>query len=151
MDETIACCISVCRRFNDQGQPRANVIPEDDDLLVECREQLEEELQHYFNLLGDGFVNAEAFSEAKCKALPFSWWDRNCQTQHAEKLREDKISPYVLLKMCAMKITTLSPSTTPVERIHKVHKSQRTKLRNRLGYARALGLNFIATDHLLAW
>lgn len=145
-DETVDCCVTVCRRFEEDGKPRKVILESSDLLVSEYREQLEGELESYFSPDGCKFVKAEDF--LKKKKNPRDWWDFVCAAEHTNDDREDKVTKKVLLRMCARKITTLSPSTTPVERLHKLHKSQRTKLRNRLGYARALGLNFIAAEAL---
>jgi hypothetical protein len=52
-----------------------------------------------------------------------------------------------IIKLFMVWICNLAPSSSGVERLHKVFKSVRTKLRNNLGYERALGLVFLASQH----
>jgi len=99
------------------------------------REKISAEVEDFVKMKGR-FANAGMFSESELYRSPSDWWDFMAPSGS-------------VLRSAAIKLTSLSPNTTPVERVHKVHKTQRTKPRNRLGYSRALGLNFISCEEAL--
>ena len=129
--ETEDCITSVYRRFDVRGCPRKEVLEKGGSEIEEIRARVNRELEHY-SRMRDSF-GADLFVDKQLKRSPADWWDFIAP-------------PGTILRQAAMRITSLSPSTTPVERLHKVFKSQRTKARNRLGYARALGLNFVSAE-----
>lgn len=136
-DETLHCCLTFYRRFDETGKRRSQVLARNDEALGELRERLELDLEGY--LLGEGAFKPALFEESQLSnRSPAKWWVMTGARAMS------------LLHHPAQRITSLSPSTTPVERLHKVHKANRTKTRNSLGYARALGLNFICCESLMA-
>jgi len=135
LKDTVDCCVSIYRRFDFQGVRRSTVLSENCDEMRMIREKIGAEVEDYAKMKGR-FAKAVMFSIGELRRSPSDWWDFVAP-------------PEFFLRSAAVKITSLSPNTTPVERVHKVHKMQRTKPRNRLGYSRALGLNFISCEEAL--
>lgn len=133
LDDTLHCLIQFYRRFDEDGLPRPEVLPVDNEGLMRLKVVLRKELLDYVDKAGV-YVPRYFTSESLVDA-PSVWWQVTCVRGQ--------------LRAAAIRITSLSPATTPVERLHKVTKSTRTKTRNRLGYARALGMNFICCEYLL--
>lgn len=52
----------------------------------------------------------------------------------------------LFLRSAAIMLCSLAPESTENEKAHDLFKSQRVKKRNKLGYARAQGLNFICWE-----
>jgi hypothetical protein len=129
---TVDCCCTVYRRFNQDGTPREIVLDASNVLVTDMRKIFEDQLYDYIRKRGS--FNSAMFEKDALRA-PTDWW----------RLNGSK-SP---LRHIASKIVSISPSTAPVERNHKLTKSIRTKSRNSIGYARALGLNFICAEHIM--
>jgi hypothetical protein len=53
---------------------------------------------------------------------------------------------FLFLRSAAIMVCNLAPESTENEKAHDLFKSQRVKKRNKLGYARAHGLNFICWE-----
>jgi hypothetical protein len=134
IDDTVHCCSVFYRRFDIQGNPRPTLLAEDNKELLELKIEVMGQIEAYLSL--EGQFKADKFSDAELRRSPSAWW---------EYLGFSNV-----LRAAAMRFTSLSPSTTPVERMHKVHKINRTKARNLLRYSRALGLNFICCEMLMA-
>lgn len=130
-DHTLDCCVTVFRRFDLSGTPRPSVLKPDDPSVLAQRDVFENELFDYVRMRGA--FTAKSFSGKPRN--PTDWWTI-----------EGSKSPLVGI---AKKIVSISPSTAPVERLHKLTKSIRTKTRNSIGYARALGLNFICAEEMM--
>lgn len=130
-EHTLDCCITVFRRFEMTGKPRETVLLSDDVSLVQMRKTFTDELLDYVKMRGN--FNARMFSDGL--RAPTDWWDIEASTS--------------TLSHIATKIVSISPSTAPVERLHKLTKSIRTKSRNSISYARALGLNFICAEEIM--
>jgi hypothetical protein len=120
----------VCRRFDKTGAPRAVLLTTEEGKFL--RAQLKKELMLYLN-------NQAPFHDGLYAGLdvaPADWWRQN-----APNMDED--GNLMLIRMAAVKIVSLAPESTENEKLHQIFKLTRTKTRNRLGYTRALGLNFI--------
>lgn len=132
LKQTLDCCCTVFRRFSLDGSLRTHVLSPTDPLVIETQAKFKAELSDYVKMRGNFAI--DSFSIESLKA-PNEWW-----------IEEGFKSP---LRCIAAKIVSISPSTAPVERYHKLTKSIRTKSRNSIGYARALGLNFICAENLM--
>jgi len=140
VEDTVGCCLAYFRRFDEKGTLRSEPLRVDDIAVSDLKSRLTAEIEAYIAL--EGCFKAAHFAESQLKSRsPSRWWDFVGSRAQGSK---------GLLYRAAMRITSISPSTTPVERLHKIHKSNRTKSRNLLGYARALGLNFICCEHLMS-
>jgi hypothetical protein len=131
--ETVDIVIQVSRRFDESARPRAAPLRANDPIILELREKVESEIGDFVHMRGN--FNVAMFSDTSVAKAPVDWWSTRAATSS--------------IRAAAIKIVTLSPSTSPVERLHKQTKSIRTKSRNRLGYARALALNFICCENLM--
>ena len=132
-DDTMHCIVQYLRRFDTSGEPRQEALAMGCAELVDLKQACERELDDYI-FKSKHFGDMMQPSDLSCS--PSRWW---------EKVFYDES----VLRYPGKAITSLSPSTTPVERLHKVTKANRTKARNCLGYARALGLNFICCEELM--
>lgn len=121
--DTIDCCVLIMRRFDERGAPRPVPLPSNDPLLEAYRERLDEEL----------IIWITSNTSARVTVAPSLYW------------LETELS-LDLLRVCAIKICCISPSTGVVERGHKISKGTRTKQRGCLKYARAHGLNFVCAE-----
>jgi hypothetical protein len=124
-EDTVAVILQMLRRFNPDGAPRSALLTVDEvEILYE--EEIKENLLSFVNKseMFDG-VKYHAFTKS-----PAEWWVFR--------------APKCLIKRFMGWICSLAPSSSPVERMHKLFKGTRTKTRNILGYPRAFALNFIA-------
>ncbi len=132
--EMVHCLTQFHRRFDELGNPRESILCADDPELEQLGERFKVELSHFIKGTGN-FLNSKRCFQA-LSLSPSTWWEMYAFQS--------------ILRPAAVRLLSLSPTTAPVERLHKVTKSNRTKARNCLGYARALGLNFICAEHLLS-
>ncbi|KAH9245936.1 hypothetical protein BASA81_016576 [Batrachochytrium salamandrivorans] len=121
-DQTIEVAVTMMRRFafEDGVELRQVILNENDPILDDFRAQIEDEL--------DAYVSGEG---------------RYLKVRVGAALAPSG----GLLKKIMCRVTSLVPSTSNVEREHKLFKATRTKYRNLLSYCRAFAVNFIASRY----
>lgn len=129
VEETVDVICEILRRFNRDGSLRKVPLSRDCDELLSLREEVMREVEEY--VAGEGVFLGVDFS--RVTVSPATWWRLRCKD--------------CLIKRFMTWICTLSPSSTPVERQHKLFKATRVKFRSLLGYLRAFALNFIASRY----
>jgi len=128
MKETLDVCVQIYRRWSpSEPSARDDSMPDDHDLVMRMREILRAELEDFADGRGHWYdIDVTKFERVE----PFRFWSH----------RAPKESP---LCFYALKVTSLDPVTSRVERMHKRFAANRVKTRTRLRFSVNQSLAFL--------
>ena len=128
IDETLDVFDLIYRRWQpDEAWAREESLPADHPLAVSMKEIWRDEIEEYFNQRG---LWATFDVEKYQRTEPYRFWN-------------DRAPRKSLLRFFALKITSLDPVTSRVERMHKRFAANRTKLRSTLRFSVNQSLAFL--------
>jgi hypothetical protein len=131
--DTVDCLVTLFRRFDERGRPREYILCQ--SVAEAHRSEFAAQLKAYY----DVEVPFHTGLFAHLSGAPSDIWrlDMPSKTLDGE---------FLFLRSAAIMVCNLAPESTENEKAHDLFKSQRVKKRNKLGYARAHGLNFICWE-----